>query len=163
MRRVLKLHDTVTDEWRRLGEETTGADALIVPLAELRAQPDTWRARTGRLGAQLAPADAVEDLVELLPALTLVDVLFPGPGEGRGFSQGRLLRQRFQFEGELRASGAAVKQDKLFLLARCGFDAFALAPGESYEQARRALRSYSVAYQRGDDNIRVRYRSNGPS
>jgi uncharacterized protein (DUF934 family) len=161
MRRILRLHDTVTDEWRYAGEDTAPADALIVPLAELRNRADSYRARQGRLGARLAPVDAVEDLAELIPALSLVAVEFPGPGEGRGFSQGTLLRQRLQFKGELRAIGAAVKQDKLFLLARCGFDAFELAPGENEEEARRALLTYSVAYQRGDGNVAVRYRSNG--
>lgn len=158
MRRILRLHDTVTDQWRYAGEGPTDADPLIVPLAELTAHPDTYRARAGRLGAQLAPADAVEELAALLPALGLVAVEFPKPGEGRGFSQGRLLRQRYHFKGELRAVGAAVKQDKLFILARCGFDAFELAPGENEEEARRALQVYDVAYQRADANVPVRYR-----
>jgi uncharacterized protein (DUF934 family) len=161
MRRILRLPDTVADAWRYTSEDATPSDPLIVPLAELRAQPDTYRARPGRLGARLAPADAVEDLEDLIPALSLVAVEFPGPGEGRGFSQGRLLRQRFKFTGELRAIGGGVKQDKLFLLARCGFDAFELAPGENEEEARRALSTYGVAYQPGDENVSVRYRSNG--
>lgn len=161
MGRILRLHDTVTDEWRSLGEEAADTDALIVPLAELRVHPDTYRARAGRLGVRLAPADAVEDLEPLLPALALVAVEFTGPGEGRGFSQGRLLRERFHFKGELRAVGAAVKQDKIFVLARCGFDAFELAPGENEDEARRALRTYTVAYQPGDPSIPVGYRSTG--
>lgn len=161
MRRILRLHDTVTDAWHYLGEEATDSDALIVPLAELARQPDALRGRPGRLGVRLAPADAVEDLAELLPAIELVAVEFPKPGEGRGFSQGRILRQRYRFKAEMRAIGAAVKQDKLFLMARCGFDAFELADGESEEEARRALHSYTVAYQRGDEGVPVRYRSSG--
>jgi uncharacterized protein (DUF934 family) len=161
MRRILRLRDTVADEWRYAGEDAAPSDSLIVPLAELRDKTGAYRARPGRLGARLAPADAVENLAELIPALSLVAVEFPGPGEGRGYSQGRLLRQRFKFKGELRAIGAGVKQDKLFLLARCGFDTFELAAGENEEEACRALSTYSVAYQPGDDKVPVRYRSNG--
>jgi uncharacterized protein (DUF934 family) len=161
MRRILRLHDTVTDEWRYLGEEATDADALIVPLAQARAQADTYRARAGRLGIRLAPNDAVADLEPLLPALALVAVEFTGPGEGRGFSHGSVLRQRCHFQGELRAVGAAVKQDKIFILARCGFDAFELAQGENEEDARRALCAYTVAYQPADPGVPVRYRSTG--
>ena len=84
----------------------------------------------GRLGVRLAPIDRVEDLDDELPRLDLVAVEFPSPGEGRGYSQGRLLRERFGFRGELRAVGAGVRQDLVFLLARCGFDAIELAAGE---------------------------------
>jgi uncharacterized protein (DUF934 family) len=162
MRRILRLHDSIPDEWRYLGEEATEADPLIVQLPELRAHPDTYRARPGKLGVRVSPADPLEELASL-PSFALVAVEFPGPGEGRGFSQGRLLRERYGFKGELRAVGAGVKQDKLFLLARCGFDAFELAPGESEEEARRALRTYSVAYQRGSENVPIRYRPIGSS
>jgi uncharacterized protein (DUF934 family) len=84
---------------------------------------------------------------------------FPAFGEGRGFTQGRLLRQRYHFTGELRARGAGVKQDRLLLLARCGFDAFDLAAGENELEARQALSRYSVAYQGGDPSIPLRRRA----
>ena len=42
-----------------------------------------------------------------------------------------------------------MKQDQVFLLSRCGFDALELAAGENLEAARRALGRYSVAYQPG--------------
>lgn len=123
MRRILKRHEVViADEWRLFGEEAAGgvdggSDALIVPLAELRKDTAGWLARPGRLGVRLSPSESVESLSDVLPHLALVAVEFPGVGEGRGFSYGRLLRDRLGFKGELRAVGAAVKQDKIFLLA----------------------------------------------
>ena len=51
--------------------------------------------------------------------------------------------------------GAGVKRDQVFLLARCGFDAIELAPGEDPEAARRALSRYSVAYQPGAAGVTV--------
>jgi uncharacterized protein (DUF934 family) len=61
-------------------------------------------------------------------------VEFAKSGEGRGFSQARMLRERYGYEGELRARGA-LGRDQLFFLARCGFDAFDLHLGEDLEAA----------------------------
>src|SRR6202022_1090692 len=89
----------------------------------------------------------VEDLAEDIQRLSLLAAEFPTAGEGRGYTQGRLLRSRLQLKGEVRGGGAAVKQDLLFILARSGFDSFELAPGQKVEEALRALERYSVAYQ----------------
>ena len=156
MRHILRRHEWVADEWRNLGEEAADGDALIVPLAHLRADPERWRARPGRLGVRLTPAEPVEDLAAELPRLSLVAVEFPNAGDGRGYSAGRLLRERLGFTGELRAVGAGVRQDQVFLLARCGFDAMELAPGEDPEAARRALQRYDVAYQPAAAGVTLR-------
>ena len=150
MRHILRRRELVTDDWRYAGED--GADeaanaAMVVPFADFRTHIAKWRAYPGRLGVRLSPADAIEDLAEDIQRLSLVAAEFPTPGEGRGYSQGRLLRSRLQFKGELRAVGAAVKQDLLFILSRCGFDSFELAPGQKIEEALAALQRYSVAYQ----------------
>ena len=149
MRNILRRREIVADDWRHLGEELAAGASVILPLAELRAGAARWSAWRGRLGVRLTPADAPEDLAADLPRLNLVAVEFPNAGDGRGYSQGRLLRTRLGFWGELRAVGAGVKRDQVFLLARCGFDAMELAPGEDLEAARRALTRYSVAYQPG--------------
>ena len=153
MRYILRQREIVADHWVHLGEGTAESDALIVPLAQLRADAARWAGWRGRLGVRLAPADAPEDLAAELPRLALVAVEFPNAGDGRGYSQGRLLRTRLGFRGELRAVGAGVKRDQVFLLARCGFDAIELAPGEDLEAARRALTRYTVAYQPGAAGI----------
>ena len=149
MRYILRQRDIVADDWVYLGEESGDGAALIVPLERLRADPARWAAWRGRLGVRLAPRDAPEDLAAELSRLVLVAVEFPNAGDGRGYSQGRLLRSRLGFQGELRAVGAGVKRDQVFLLARCGFDAIELAAGEDLEAARHALTRYTVAYQPG--------------
>jgi phosphoadenosine phosphosulfate reductase len=155
MRYILRRHEIVVDDWAHLGEPVAEAGALIIPFAELRAEPARWRSWRGRLGVRLKPADRVEDLVTELAQLALVAVEFPNAGDGRGYSQGRLLRERLRFPGELRALGAGVRQDQVFLLARCGFDTFELAAGENLDAARRALARYTVAYQPGAPQVRL--------
>jgi uncharacterized protein (DUF934 family) len=157
MRRILRRREIVADDWQHFGEDAADGAALIVPLTELRKDRERWWQWRGRLGVRLTPVDRVEELSEELPRLDLVAVEFPNPGDGRGYSQGRLLRERLGFRGELRAVGAGVRQDQVFLLARCGFDAMELAAGEDPDAARRALRRYDVAYQpaAGDDALRA--------
>ncbi len=157
MRRILRRREIVADDWQHFGEDTADGAALIVPLTELRRDRERWWQWRGRLGVRLTPVDRVEELTEELPRLDLVAVEFPNPGDGRGYSQGRLLRERLGFRGELRAVGAGVRQDQVFLLARCGFDAIELAAGEDPDAARRALTRYDVAYQpaAGDDALRA--------
>ncbi|HEV2228362.1 MAG TPA: DUF934 domain-containing protein [Steroidobacteraceae bacterium] len=155
MRYILRRREIVADDWAYLGEQAAAGSPLIVPLERLRADAALWAAWRGALGVRLAPADAPEDLASELPRLALVAVEFPTAGDGRGYSQGRLLRARLGFRGELRAVGAGVKQDQVFLLARCGFDAIELAAGEDLEAARRALSRYTVAYQPGAAGVFV--------
>jgi uncharacterized protein (DUF934 family) len=141
MRPILKRLDVGSAHERR---EIVQDDTLVVPLAELK----NFRSHSGRLGVRLSPADQVEDLADDLALLSLVEIEFPSAGEGRGYSQARLLRSaRFGFKGELRAVGAGVKQDLIFIMARCGIDAFELASGQNIEEVLRAFQRYTVAYQ----------------
>jgi uncharacterized protein (DUF934 family) len=151
--------EVVQDEWTYFGEhgvDLTAIPALIVPFAEFRSNIVQWREYRGRLGVRLSPADAVEELGEDARRLPLIAAEFPAAGEGRGYSQGRLLRSRFEFKGELRAVGAGVKQDLLFIMARCGFDAFELASGQKVEEALRAFDRYDVAYQPAEPLVSIK-------
>jgi uncharacterized protein (DUF934 family) len=153
MRHILRQREVVADDWLHLSEVPEGAtpEAVIVPLADIAK----WDGFKGRLGVRVAPADRVEDFAALLPRVQLVAVEFPGPGDGRGYTTGRLLRQRYGFKGELRAIGH-VKRDQMFILARTGFDAFEVAPAEDVQAAAEYLKRYSVAYQAGAPTESIR-------
>jgi len=150
MRYILRRREIVADDWHHFGEEGfTAACPLIIRLEQLRKDPLGWRAWRGALGVRLAPDDDPEDLAAALPRFDLVAVEFPNSGDGRGYSTGRLLRETYGFAGELRAVGAGVRQDQVYLMGRCGFDSLELAPGEDLEAARHAPQRYDVAYQPG--------------
>ena len=83
------------------------------------------------------------------PTPPLIAADFPSPGEGRGYSQARLLRERWKFTGELRATGH-VRRDQLFFMARCGFDSFEL-PDAELPGAEAALHTFTAAYQPAND------------
>jgi uncharacterized protein (DUF934 family) len=149
MRHILKRREILPDDWYHFGEDAPVDGALIVPLAELRKDPERWRNWSGKLGVRLSVDASYDDLTDALARLSLVAVEFPNAGDGRGYSLGRQLRDAAGFRGELRAVGAGVRQDQVFLMSRCGFDSLELAPGEDLEAARRALHRYDVAYQPG--------------
>ena len=144
MRQILSRRELRADRWRYPGE--AGEGPLVQTLAELLASGDAAAAAGDAIGVRLGPTDDVALLAPFLARLALVVIPFETSGDGRGYSQAQLLRQRLAYQGELRAAGA-IRRDHLFLLARCGFDAFDFAPGEDPRAALAHLQRYSVAYQ----------------
>jgi uncharacterized protein (DUF934 family) len=72
--------------------------------------------------------------------------VFPSFRDGRAYSQARLLRERHQFRGELRATGQVLRDQFLFL-QRAGFDAFEVTKESDAAAFAEAVRRYSVFYQ----------------
>jgi uncharacterized protein (DUF934 family) len=97
----------------------------------------------------LSPADKVEQLAPDLSRFDLVGAEFPGPNEGRGYTQGRLLREHYGWRGELRATGY-VRRDQVFFLARCGFNSFEL-PDSDLDAAAGAFSTFTAKYQPSND------------
>jgi uncharacterized protein (DUF934 family) len=147
MPQLIKNRALSANEWVLAGSEVAAtAQHLLLPLADyLKAiaagEPAAARA------VLLKPED--QDLTSLLPhlpQLPLIAVHFTTTGEGRGYTQARLLRERHGYKGELRAVGA-VRTDQVYFLARCGFDAFDLVDGDDANVAIAQLDRFSVAYQ----------------
>jgi uncharacterized protein (DUF934 family) len=149
MRRIIRRRELVADDVRYAGEPLVAGTRAVQPVGEFIAAGNATAAGVAVL---LSPTDEVETLAPHLHRLQLIVVEFPKIGEGRGYSQARLLRQRFGYRGELRARGA-LKRDQLFFLARCGFDSFDLDAGEDLEAALGGLDAFSVAYQDASDGL----------
>jgi uncharacterized protein (DUF934 family) len=95
---------------------------------------------------RLEPTDDPAAVAGRLSHVARVEVNFPKFGDGRGFSIGRLLRERYGYQGELRAVGH-ITRDHLFFLESCGFDAFELREGEDPQAALAAFDDFSESYQ----------------
>jgi len=95
---------------------------------------------------RLEPADDPAQIAAALEGASRVEVHFPKFGDGRGFSLGRLLRDRYGYKGELRAVGH-ITRDHLLYLERCGFDAFELRDGEDAHEALAGFSVFSASYQ----------------
>ena len=94
----------------------------------------------------LEPADDPALVAAAVGIARVIAVNFPKFSDGRGYSIGRLLRERYGYKGELRAVGE-VARDHLYAMAQCGFDAFELREGEDPQEALKAFGDFSEQYQ----------------
>jgi uncharacterized protein (DUF934 family) len=156
MRQIIRRREIVADTLRYPGEESLPGTRRVQPLKEFLAAAgaaaEVHAAGSSPAAVLVGPSDEVDALRPHLQGVDLIVVEFPKLGDGRGFSQGRILRQRGGFRGELRARGA-LKRDHLFFLARCGFDSFDLDPGEDLSASLAAFDSFTVAYQDGAEGL----------
>jgi uncharacterized protein (DUF934 family) len=153
MRQVIKDRKVVGDDWIYADKDCLPSGGrTVLLLADFLAARAAGLGTAAMLGVKLVPADDEEALKPYLADLPLIAVEFPSTGEGRGYTQGRLLRERHGYRGELRAIGA-VRVDQVWFLARCGFDVFDLAAGEDPTVAIAQLDRFSVAYQPSPDGL----------
>ena len=94
----------------------------------------------------LSNTDDVALLAGEIDRLNLIVLNFPKFTDGRAYSQARLLRERLGYRGELRATGAVLR-DQLPFLLRCGFDSFESDQPGFAEALAKARTLFSVVYQ----------------
>jgi uncharacterized protein (DUF934 family) len=147
----MKFVDRTRDPWHALGGDDgppvsiTPAPYLLLDLAQWHAARAAWPV-TMPVGVRLANDQDVEVLEPDLQRLRLVALHFPKWVDGRAYSQARLLRSRFRFKDQVRATGE-VLVDMLPLLQRTGFDAVVLRADQSLAAAERALGFFPGHYQ----------------
>ena len=166
MAAIIRQRQVVADSWQLLKPAADGAVALpddgdvIVPLAVWRSQRDALLGRAGGLGVWLDANDDPALIAGDLGHFAVIAVNFPQFTDGRGYSIGRLLRERYGWRGELRAVGDVLR-DQLFYLTRCGFDAFVLRDGEDANAALAAFDDFSEGYQASVERPQPLFRRRG--
>lgn len=133
---------------------------VIVSLARFQTEGEALLAEGRSVGVRLESHEPVETLAYDLPRLAVVALAFPKFGDGRGYSHARLLHERFQFKGEVRAVGDVLREQAGFMV-RCGFDAFEPADGSTVDVWERAAHRFRHAYQRSDDGRPAAYVERG--
>ncbi|MFV8783658.1 DUF934 domain-containing protein [Microbulbifer sp. SA54] len=155
----LIIDGTVTaNDWRLLplgGEEEITAESLapgkvILPLSLWLELRDQLQGRKDEIGVWLDSDETAELIGERAAELPLIAAHFPAFTDGRAFTAGRLLRQRYGFTGELRAVGNFMR-DQLTYLTRCGFNAFAYQGAQPLESLLESLQDFSDSYQAAVD------------
>ena len=149
MRRIIRRREILEDSLRYAGEPQEPGTVSVQTAAEWLADAGSASQPAALL---LTATDELEPLARHLQGVRWIVIEFAKVGEGRGYSQARLLRQRYGYVHELRARGA-LKRDQLVFLARCGFDAFDLDAAEDLDASLSALDTFSVAYQDGDEAL----------
>ena len=104
------------------------------------------------------PNDKPESqLAPFLPHLSLIALEFPVFRDGRAFTQGRLLRERHGFKGEIRATGDVLRDQFLFMV-RAGFDAFEVKKASDADAFAKVLHELTLRYQPAADGPPFRSR-----
>ena len=81
-----------------------------------------------------------------LEGVDRIELQFPKFTDGRAYSQALLLRRRYKFAGDIRATGD-VLIDLLVHMHRSGFTSAVLAEGVNADAAQRQFDRYSAFYQ----------------
>jgi uncharacterized protein (DUF934 family) len=113
------------DVWTTLEDSAPAPakGAIIVSFARWCAEKETLAKRADPVGVAIAAGKEVVAALEEAAKRPLVALNFAAFGDGRAFSYAGLLRERYRFAGELRATGD-VLLDEIPLMRRCGFDSF---------------------------------------
>ncbi len=96
---------------------------MLVPAERFLQDADGCSARAGKVGVIWPNNRDIDELVPYLGRLAAVALVFPTFRDGRAYSQARLLRERYGYRGELRATGQVLRDQFVFML-RAGFDSF---------------------------------------
>ena len=148
MPQILKDTQVVSDNWMLLDEnaESLPTGDLLLSFEQWQNFADHLSNHSGSIGVWLDGHAEIEQIIEPLLNLPLIAINFPKFADGRGFSAARLIRERYNYTGELRAIGGFIR-DQLYLLKRCGFNAFQFSDENELSDAAQSLKDFSENYQ----------------
>ena len=148
MAQLLKDGQVTDNTWTLVAEDAAELPAgdILVPVNLWQQQGSELAQHGGTVGVWLVGNEEIETVAELLIKAPVVAIQFPKFVDGRGFSMARLLRERYGYQGEIRAIGEIIR-DQLYLLQRCGFNAFEFGAEVDLAEARKSLADFSDAYQ----------------
>jgi uncharacterized protein (DUF934 family) len=148
----------VEDGWQLVADDADlPAGDIIVSIERWRSESDALKGRDGKLGVLLTGDTPLSDVAGDLDCFAMIALAFPKFSDGRCFSHARLLRERHDYQGELRAVGDVLR-DQLFHMRRCGIDSFAVREDREMEDALNAFQEFTVRYQSAADGAEPIYR-----
>ncbi len=152
-RNIIKNGQIVANDYQLITELADNAQLpegkLIVSLALWQAHKELLLSR-GDIGLWLNNDADISTIADELSHFAVIAIDFPAFMDGRGFSLARLIRERYYFTGEVRATGGIIR-DQLCYLKRCGFNAFDLTEDVDLEKALASLDDFTEAYQTSAD------------
>ena len=123
---------------------------VIISLQRFLSEGKRLLAEGRKVGVRIEPNEHVEELAADLPNIAVVALAFPKFLQGQPYSSARILRERYRYQGEIRALGDVLREQAGFMI-RCGFDVFAPADGASPADWTHVAHRFRHVYQRGED------------
>ena len=105
------------------GDDPASVRYTHIPVAVFLANREAVLNNPHPNGLLVMPADRVEDVALDLGRFASIAISFPGFTDGRGYTSARLVAERYNYTGEIRAIGD-VLMDQITLMRRCGVNAF---------------------------------------
>jgi uncharacterized protein (DUF934 family) len=146
--RLVKDGQVVEDRYVRVLDDAPIPEGVPVIVTAQRFLSDAAElvARDAPVGVLWPNDRRVAELEPWLKDLSLIALVFPKFRDGRAYSQARLLRERYGYQGELRATGDVLR-DQFQFLVRAGFDSFEVKKAADAEVFAKAAARFSVFYQ----------------
>jgi uncharacterized protein (DUF934 family) len=131
-------------------EEATPRGDVIISLQRFHNEGQRLLAEGRKVGVRIEADEAVEDIAADLPRIAVVALVFPKFLTGQAYSSARIVRERYGYEGEVRAVGDVLREQAGFMV-RCGFDAFAPVDGSTPDNWNHVVGRFRHVYQRAAD------------
>jgi uncharacterized protein (DUF934 family) len=149
---LVKAGQVVEDRYvRALGDgPIPDGVPVIVPGPRFLADVQELVTRDAPIGVLWPNDRKVAEVEPWLDQLSLIALVFPKFRDGRAYSQARLLRERYGYRCELRATGDVLR-DQFQFLVRAGFDAFEVKKAADACVFAESVARYSVFYQPSAD------------
>jgi len=138
-----------TEEYPVLEDDAAipAAGYVTVSLGRYLAEHEQWTSeQRTRVAVQVDPDEDVEALRPVFAKTNAVFFRFSKMGDGRPFTQARLLRKRLAYRGQIFARGPLIA-DQFNFLVRCGFDGAEVSDPVQPEVWARALKQHRHHYQ----------------
>ena len=145
---LIKDNTLASDPWYHASDDTPLLPDVpaTVSLARWQAEREDILRSGMDIGVRLDSSDNADGIKQDIEHFGVVVLNFPAFTDGRAYSQARLIRDRFGFEGEIRATGD-VLYDQLQMMQRSGFDAFDVKKQADVDGFITALNEISIFYQ----------------
>ena len=156
---LVKDNAIVADRYTRILDDAPipASGPVLVPAERFLADAAEFAARNAETGVIWPNSRDIDELGPHLDKLALVALVFPKYQDGRAYSQARILRERHGYRGELRATGAVLRDQFVFML-RAGFDSFEVKKEADAKVFPAVARRYSVFYQPTGDGRLTAFR-----
>ncbi len=159
--RVIKDKVVIDDDWQLVREldcsKAIPEGKVILPFIDWQASRDELLKRDTEHAVWIDGDIEIETLHDDLQHFSMIALDFPAFKDGRSYSHASILRNRFAYEGELRAIGDVLR-DQLFYMQRCGINSFAVREDKDIEDALKGLQDFTVRYQAAADDAMPIYK-----
>jgi len=145
--KIIKDKQLIDNGWSYIAENgAPSVGDITVPLARWVTDKSQLLNHTGKLGVRIGSADSVDVIASDLDKIQLIELDFPELADGRLVSLAWLLRSRYGYQGEIRATGHYLPE-QVFYLSRVGVNAFVPRKEADLPAILSCLNDFSVTYQ----------------